>query len=104
MAILQDYIDVAPDVMSAGDFTLTQIENKMSSIPDPPDPPSPPSITQVKVVAIFNTIFSTYSVSKSIEAAGGINEIAKTVLLWPSQVRELIKQLVAMKAVYDGDQ
>lgn len=104
MADLQDYIDVAPDVMATGDFSVTQVENKLASIPGPPSPPTPPDVTKAKVLDLFDIVTTTWSFNKSIEAAGGINEVAKTVQLWPSQVRELVRQFKAMKAVYDGDQ
>lgn len=104
MATKQQYTDVAPLVMSIGDFSVSAIENKMSTIPDPPTPPTPPTITKAKIVTIFNLVFDTADVNKGVAQAGGYGEISKTVGLWPSQVKTLVKQLKKMFVLWISEQ
>jgi len=100
MATIEEYEAVAPTVMSTGEFTVTQIENKLSSIPSAPEPQPTPTITKAKVVNIFNTVFDTWSVSTGIANAGGILEIARDNDLTTSQVKLIIKEISAMYNAY----
>ncbi len=102
MATLRDYQDAAPTVMATGELTLAAIENKLSNIPDPPKPPAPPAITKGRVGNIFNAVFAHHSIDRGIEMSGGITKLARANKLKPAQVKKIIRELVAMKAVYDA--
>lgn len=104
MASKQDYTDVAPLVMGIGDFSVSVIENKMSTIPDPPIPSSPPEITRPKIVEIFDIVFATSDVTKGISDAGGYGEISKEVDLWPSQIKIIVHQMSKMYGLWKSEQ
>lgn len=104
MATLQEYTAVAPTVMSTGDFTVEQVETKLSSVPQvqPADPVPEP--TKPAVQSLFNIIFAKSTVKKSIAFAGGYTEISKTTGLSRNQVVTLIGELSAMVSLYKGGQ
>jgi hypothetical protein len=100
---IEDYEAVAPTVMDTGDFTLTAVENKLAAVPDAPEAPTAPTITKAKVVSIFNEVFTYYCPKAYFEATGkSCGALALDHSLWPSQVKLIIKELTAMKALYDG--
>ncbi len=99
-ATLQEYTDAAPTIMALGEFTVLQVENKLSTIPAPPTPSNPPDVTKAKAIAIFNSVFSYSSVKEGIEQSGGILQIAQDNDLVTSQVVILIKELNALHGVY----
>ena len=100
MATLQDYKDVAPTVMATGEFTKTQIENKLATVPSAPAIQPEPKVTKAKVVAVFNTVFAHHSVQKGITENGGFLMIAKANNLTIAQVKLIIKELSAMNNVF----
>lgn len=104
MATLDDYINVAPTVMSIGDFTLTQIENKIDRIPDPPPPIPDPPITEAKIIGLFNAIFDTYSPSRALKEAGGYEGLAREANLTKDQVKLIVRELKAMVSIRRSEQ
>lgn len=87
--------DLALTIFDLG-VTEGQINNYFENIPQPPASPEPSPITTQKVVAIANALYVI-----GIEAAGGIKKLSQAVKLKTSQVKMIIKELEALKAVWD---
>jgi hypothetical protein len=100
MATLQEYKDAAPTVMTTGQFTVTQIENKLSSIPTEPKKAPDPEITKEKVIEIFNDIFSQPSLKRAFEKFGGYGKLAEKYGLRKHQVKTVISELQDMLSIY----
>ena len=104
MATIDDYINIAPTIMSIGEFTLEQIETKLESLPSAPEPNPEPEITKAKVVGIFNLIFNSYDPRKAIVDAGGYAGIAQQAGLSMSQVKTIVKEIKAVLGLYRSEQ
>ena len=88
--------DIAPTISGLG-ITETQVNNYFENIPDPPEPPTPPTITTLKVTAIADAIYVD-----GIEAHNGIKKLAQEVGLTTSQVKMLIREMQAAKALWEN--
>lgn len=102
MADLQDYIDAAPTIMALGEFTLTQVENKLGNLPDPPSPGTPEPITKEIVIAIFEQVFARHSLDTALMAANGYGALAKQHGITKAQAKTIVEELRAMVGVYNA--
>ena len=103
MVTLEEYKEVAPLVMSTGDFTLTAIENKLASVPTA-EPPAPiPEPTKAQVIELFNAVFAYPDPTAGVAANGGFGALALETGLKPSQVKALVRQMADMLALYRAE-
>ena len=105
MGTLAEYIAVAPTVMGIGDFTLTQVENKLGSIPEPASPIPDPEITKAKIITLFNNVFDTESSpQKAIQNLGGLHAISATIGLALKDVRTLLFEMQSMLDLFNVEE
>lgn len=100
MATLQDYLDAAPTIMALGEFTVSQIENKFTSLPDPPQPGTPAPIEKQTVIDIFNQLFACPDIDTALKRANGYSALGRQHGITKNQAKTIVTELRAMFAIF----
>lgn len=96
-----DYVEVAPYIMSIGDFSATAIETKLSAIPEAPEKPEPPEPTKANIVALFNEVYSTPSVREVIQKNGGLMSTASKYDMTMAQCKQCLREFAEMEKLFN---
>ena len=103
MPTIEEYYEVAPGAEALG-VTKTQIENRLSTIPDPPEPIPDPEVTASHYAQVLNVINDHYDPGVSIADAGGMLAVSESIGLRLHQVEAIVNEILAMLTLYRRDQ
>ena len=91
------FADTAPIAASLG-ITQTQADNYFANLPAQPAAPVEPTLTKAKYVEVANLL---YDGLHGIEKHNGILGIARATGLTTVQVKSVVNELTALKALND---
>jgi hypothetical protein len=95
MPTIEDCQNSAPNIMQLGDFTVSQIENKIASRPKVENSSvvDVNGVDQSIVVDIFDEIFSFQDIDRAVSAAGGFKRLGAKHGISKKQAKLIVEEL-----------
>jgi hypothetical protein len=98
---IEEYREIAGEVIELLDLDADQIEAILENIPTPPEKLKPPTVTKTKLSSLKQIVYETSSFEENVGRAGGWAAIGREIGLWPEQAEKYALMFKALKDCYE---